>query len=216
MFDPFGWFGFLSERTRHRFLSAFVIAVCAALLVLRIRERPHFLFKPLWGAEVAIYVVFIWMYAVRGKPVDRSRGVREIVLPLVAGALPFAFLLFPVNRQIVSTRERAMALFAAMTIFTSLTIWGMVTLRRAFSVTVEARTLVTGGPYRVVRHPIYTGEILTAAMVVILRFTPANASLFLLFLALQLYRSRLEEQKLLRNFPEYRQTVGKSWWFWKI
>jgi len=216
VFDPFGWFGFLSERTRHRFLSAFVIAVCAALLVLRIRERPHFLFKPLWGAEVAIYVVFIWMYAVRGKPVDRSRGVREIVLPLVAGALPFAFLLFPVNRQIVSTRERAMALFAAMTIFTSLTIWGMVTLRRAFSVTVEARTLVTGGPYRVVRHPIYTGEILTAAMVVILRFTPANASLFLLFLALQLYRSRLEEQKLLRNFPEYRQTVGKSWWFWKI
>jgi protein-S-isoprenylcysteine O-methyltransferase Ste14 len=216
VFDPFGWFGFLSERTRHRFLSVFVIAVCAALLVLRVREWPHFLFKPLWAAEVAIYVVFIYMYAVRVQPVDRSRGVREIVLPLVAGALPFAFLLFPVNRQIVSTRERAMALFTAMTLFTSLTIWGMFTLRRAFSVTVEARTLVTGGPYRVVRHPIYTGEILTAAMVVILRFTPANAALFLLFLALQLVRSRLEEQKLLRNFPEYRQTVGKSWWFWKI
>lgn len=216
MFDPFGWFDFLPERTRHRLVSAFVIAVCAALLALRVREWPHFLFKPLWVAEVLIYFVFIWMYAVRVEPVDRSRGVQEIVLPLVAGALPFAFLLFPVNRQVVSTRERAMVLFAAMTLFTSLTIWGMVTLRKAFSVTVEARTLVTGGPYRFIRHPIYTGEALTAAMVVILRLSPLNAALFVLFTALQLYRSRLEERKLLRVFPEYRQTVGSAWWFWKI
>lgn len=214
MFDPFGWFGFLPERLRHRLLQAFVIAVCAALLALRVREWPHFLFKPLWFAEVLIYVVFIWMYAVRIEPVDRSRGVREIVLPLVAGALPFAFLLFPLNREIVSTKERAMALFAAMTLFTFLTIWGMFTLRRAFSVTVEARTLVTGGPYRLVRHPIYTGEVLTGGMVVILRFTPANAALFAVFIALQLVRSRLEEQKLIRVFPAYRDSVGKSWWFW--
>jgi len=215
LFDPFGWFDFLPERLRHRLLQAFVIAVCAALLALRVREWPHFLFKPLWFAEVLIYVVFIWMYAVRIEPVDRSRGVREIVLPLVAGALPFAFLLFPLNREIVSTKERAMALFAAMTLFTFLTIWGMFTLRRAFSVTVEARTLVTGGPYRLVRHPIYTGEVLTGGMVVILRFTPANAALFAVFIALQLVRSRLEEQKLIRVFPAYRDSVGKSWWFWK-
>ncbi len=215
MFDPFGMLGFLPERTRHRLIQVFVIAVCAALLAFRVREWPRFLFKPLWVAEVSIYVVFIWMYSVRVEPVDRSRGVREIVLPLVAGALPFAFLLFPVNRSIVTTKERAMALFAAMTLFTSFTIWGMVTLRKAFSVTVEARTLVTGGPYRLIRHPIYTGEILTGAMVVILRFTLLNAVLLVLFVALQLYRSRLEELKLIRVFPEYRDTVGKSAWFWK-
>lgn len=216
MFDPFGWFDFLPERLRHRLLSAFVSTACAALLVLRVREWPHFLFKPLWFAEVLIYVVFIWMYTVRVEPVDRSRGALEIILPLVAGGFPFAFLLFPVNRDLVPTREKAMVLFAAMTLFTGLTIWGMVTLRKAFSVTVEARTLVTGGPYRFVRHPIYTGEILTAAMVVILRFTPLNAALFVLFVALQLYRSRLEERKLLRVFPEYRRTVGSALWFWKI
>jgi len=214
--DPFGWFGFLSERLRHRLLQAFVIAACAALLVLRVREWPHFLFKPLWLAEGLIYAGFIWMYAVRVEPVDRSRGVREIVLPLAAGALPFAFLLFPVNRDLVSTRERALVLFAFMTLFTSFTIWGMVTLRKAFSVTVEARTLVTGGPYRFVRHPIYTGEILTGATVTILRFSTLNAALLALFFILQLYRSRIEEQKLLRVFPEYRASVGKSAWFWKV
>ena len=155
------------------------------------------------------------MYTVRVEPVDRSRGALEIILPLVAGGFPFAFLLFPVNRDLVPTREKAMVLFAAMTLFTGLTIWGMVTLRKAFSVTVEARTLVTGGPYRLVRHPIYTGEVLTAAMVVILRFSPANAVLFAVFIALQLVRSRLEETKLLRVFPGYRDTVGKSFWFWK-
>ena len=216
MFDPFGWFEFLPERLRHLLVRAFVIAACAALLALRVREWPHFLFKPLWAAEVAIYAVFIWMYAVRIEPVDRSRGVREILLPLAAGALPFTFLLFPVNRGIVPTRERAMVLFAFMTLFTALAIWGMVTLRRAFSVTVEARTLVTRGPYRFIRHPIYAGEVLTGAMGVILRFTPLNAALLALFVVLQLFRSRLEERKLSRNFPEYRDTVGQSWWFWKI
>lgn len=216
MFDPFGWFAFLPERLRHRILQAFVIAVCAALLALRVREWPHFLFKPLWLAEVLIYVVFIWMYAVRVEPVDRSRGVREVLLPLAAGGLPFAFLLFPVNHGIVPTREGAMVLFAFMTLFTAFTIWGMVTLRRAFSVTVEARTLVTGGPYRLVRHPIYAGEALTGAMVVILRLSPLNAALLALFVVLQLFRSRLEERKLSRNFPEYRDTVGQSWWFWKV
>jgi protein-S-isoprenylcysteine O-methyltransferase Ste14 len=215
VFDPFGWFDFLPERIRHRLLQAFVITACAALLVLRVREWPRFSFKPLWFAEVLIYVVFIWMYAVRVEPVDRSRGVREIVLPLVAGVLPFAFLLFPVNRGIVSSRGVAMSIFAAMTLFTSLTIWGMFTLRRAFSVTVEARTLVTGGPYRHVRHPIYTGEVLTGAMVVLLRFSALNAALLVLFVVLQLFRSRLEERKLLRVFPEYRDTVGRSPWFWK-
>ena len=109
-----------------------------------------------------------------------------------------------------------MVLFALMTLFTAFTIWGMVTLRRAFSVTVEARTLVTGGPYRFIRHPIYAGETLTGAMVVILRLSPLNASLLVLFVVLQLFRSRLEERKLSRNFPEYRDTVGQSWWFWKV
>ncbi len=46
-------------------------------------------------------------------------------------------------------------------------------------------------------------------------FAPANAALFAVFIALQLVRSRLEEQKLLRVFPAYRDTVGKSAWFWK-
>ena len=41
-------------------------------------------------------------------------------------------------------------------------VWGLAYLRRSFSIIPEARRLVTGGPYRLSRHPVYLGEIATA------------------------------------------------------
>src|SRR5262249_30652616 len=34
-------------------------------------------------------------------------------------------------------------------------LWGLLRLRRAFSIVPQARTLVTDGPYRIARHPVY-------------------------------------------------------------
>ncbi len=101
-----------------------------------------------------------------------------------------------------------------MTAATGLTVWGMWTLRRSFSITVEARQLVTSGPYRLVRHPIYSGEILAAATVAAIRFSGVNLAILLIFAALQLWRSRLEEGKLSSVFPQYRDFAERSRWFW--
>ena len=102
-----------------------------------------------------------------------------------------------------------------MTAATALTVWGMWTLRRAFSITVEVRQLVTGGPYRFVRHPIYAGEMITAAAVATWRLSWMSMALLALFCGIQITRSRWEEQKLTRVFPDYRTTTGRSWWFWR-
>ena len=102
-----------------------------------------------------------------------------------------------------------------MTLATALTVWGLWHLKGSFSITVEARRLVTSGPYRYVRHPVYLGEILAALAVTVWRLSLLNFLVFGLFVAIQLFRARMEEEKLGRNFSEYADYKNQAWWFWK-
>ncbi len=76
-------------------------------------------------------------------------------------------------------------------------------LRLSFSIVPEARELVTGGPYRLIRHPIYLGEITTGLGIVLGMWTWFAAALWLTMVVAQLVRTRYEEDVLLESFPEY-------------
>jgi protein-S-isoprenylcysteine O-methyltransferase Ste14 len=82
-------------------------------------------------------------------------------------------------------------------------LWGLSYLRRSLSVIPEARRLTTGGPYRLVRHPLYFAEISAAVALQLtnLRVLPLLA--LGVFVALQLTRARFEEALLSSHFPEY-------------
>ena len=85
-------------------------------------------------------------------------------------------------------------------------------LRRAFSIEPAARELVTTGPYRFARHPVYTGYILN--YIGTWCFFPSAPLLLMLigWLMATLLRVRYEEAVLTRAFPEdyaaYRSSVG--------
>jgi protein-S-isoprenylcysteine O-methyltransferase Ste14 len=84
-------------------------------------------------------------------------------------------------------------------------------LRRAFSVEPAARELVTGGPYRFARHPIYTGHIVSTVGMLLMRPAPMLAAWCLVWVALLWRRSRYEEAVLEAAFPAYagyRKRVG--------
>ncbi len=216
-FDPFGWTArVLPEKWLHRLIRAGAIAVFCLFLFRRIQQYDDFLFKPLWLVETLIYLVLIAVFVLRVNPLDRAKGAREIVLPLMGGLLPFALLTSAPNPAVWRHSVVLYGVFGWMTAATLLTIWGMWVMRRSFSITVEARVLVTGGPYRWLRHPIYAGEILTAAAVMLWRFSLANLVLMIAFVLIQLLRSRWEEQKLTRVFPDYAGWASTSWWFWRI
>jgi protein-S-isoprenylcysteine O-methyltransferase Ste14 len=215
IFDPFQMAGrHLGEERLHRLIRAFMVLVLAAFLIHRVSQYRLFAVKALWLAETALFSVLILAFLLRTNPVNRSRGAAEIIIPLVGSALPFSLLLSPPAPFVTGNRALFFSLLWGMALATLLTVSGMWTLRRSFSITVEARVLVTGGPYRLIRHPIYSGEILAAVAVAAIRFSPANLGIILLFIAIQLYRSRLEEQKLAATFPEYREFAGRSFWFW--
>ena len=71
-----------------------------------------------------------------------------------------------------------------------------------FGKTAPKEKLFTQKVFALVRHPMYLGEILTGAAVCTWRFSLANLILFTTFLSLQLFRSRIEERKLLQFFRE--------------
>jgi protein-S-isoprenylcysteine O-methyltransferase Ste14 len=76
-------------------------------------------------------------------------------------------------------------------------------LGRCFGVLPEARGLVTSGPYRVVRHPVYLGEIGACAGLAIAAPSPGNSAVMAGLIVAQAVRMRLEERALTEAFPEY-------------
>lgn len=214
-FDPFGWLeNYFPAHTLHLMIRAGIAVLLLVFVVHRISSYGRYWFKPLWMVETLIFVVFLVSYIIRKDPVERSRGVREIIIPVTGGVLPFALLYSSPHPLILSSMTYLYIVFTWMTMATGLTLWGLWTLKRSFSVTVEVRELVTGGPYRFVRHPVYLGEMLTAAAVAALRFSWINAILLILFIVIQLYRSRMEEDKLAGVFPQYAEFAAKIRWFW--
>jgi protein-S-isoprenylcysteine O-methyltransferase Ste14 len=76
-------------------------------------------------------------------------------------------------------------------------------LGRCFGLLPEARGLVTRGPYRLVRHPVYLGEFGAVAGLLVASPTTRNMLLAVAFAAAQTVRMRLEERELTDVFPEY-------------
>jgi protein-S-isoprenylcysteine O-methyltransferase len=120
-------------------------------------------------------------------------------------------------------RRRVSLPLNRVTIITSIVIalglilrtWAVVSLGRWFTwnVTVQPRqTLVTDGPYRLVRHPSYMGAWLmfVGSCVLLRSYVAAFAASVLLLLAF-LRRIRHEELLMLATFPEYeayKETTG--------
>ena len=76
-------------------------------------------------------------------------------------------------------------------------------LGTCFGVLPEARGLVTRGPYRLVRHPVYLGELGACAGLVLGAPSAWNLTAAAVLLGAQLVRMRLEERALETEFPEY-------------
>ncbi len=216
-FDPFGWFGHIIPPARlYRIINVCLFTIVIGFLIVRIGQYRGFSFKPLWASETLLFAVLAIAFIMRGNPVDRSQGIREIIVPLIGSVLPFGLLFTHPSPWIAGDTDLLRLVFIWMTLSTLFTVWGMWTLRNSFSITVEARQLVTRGPYRWVRHPVYTGEILSAVSVVVWRCSWLNVLILTLFVIIQISRSYWEEAKLKRIFPDYKNCPGRSLWVWSI
>jgi len=91
-----------------------------------------------------------------------------------------------------------------------LVIAGKVTLGRSFGIAPANRGIVVSGPYSFVRHPIYTGYLITHLAFLIANPTPLNAIIVGLGDGALIIRALIEERVLVRDveYQAYCRRVG--------
>jgi protein-S-isoprenylcysteine O-methyltransferase Ste14 len=81
--------------------------------------------------------------------------------------------------------------------------YAAISLGECFGLAAEARGFTTAGAYRVVRHPLYLGELVAAVGVLLPVLSVGTATVFGAFCLCQGMRAVLEERVLVGRFPEY-------------
>ena len=84
----------------------------------------------------------------------------------------------------------------------AVTLWARFSLGRNIGFVPAQRDIVTGGAYRYMRHPIYTGVFLGSFALALRAYTPRNAGLLGLGALLFVIKSFIEEN-FLRADPQY-------------
>lgn len=164
-----------------------------------------------WSIETLIYLGYAASYASRAKAVDIAKGFMETAFPIVVAGIPLllSFLPYRLPRWVPygSAHHAAfhLAIMALIVAGGLLNLIGLLTLRRAFTIMTEARTLITRGIFGVIRHPLYTGHFIMFFGSMLLRLDWSAAGMYLIFLVGQVVRTKLEERKLSQVFPEYEQ-----------
>jgi protein-S-isoprenylcysteine O-methyltransferase Ste14 len=83
-------------------------------------------------------------------------------------------------------------------------------LRRSFAIFIQLRDVVMNGPYRYVRHPMYTGYTLVAIGLLFSNFCMAYILISAVHIGLLAYRAHLEETMLATNDPGYRKNMERA------
>ena len=151
-------------------------------------------------STIAFLLLIAAVVILRHRPTEKARGLEPRVSALVGTFLIYGFLLFP-------RRELSLPLETISTILIMLGSVGAVLslsqLGRSFSVMAETRQLVTSGPYRFVRHPLYLTEGIAVIGLFVQFASVWTALLVVVQIAFQLRRMHNEETLLIASFPEY-------------
>jgi protein-S-isoprenylcysteine O-methyltransferase Ste14 len=148
----------------------------------------------------AFYAVIIWAYLRRGPARATSTSIPANIAAVVATLSPFAF---PLLAGPTVTIERTLAADLLLVAGTAWSVWSLCSLGRNLSIIAQARDVVEHGPYRWVRHPLYTGEIVSSLGLAVIGGTKAAAAVWITLVVLQVYRARQEERILIGTLPAY-------------
>ena len=171
-------------------------------------EVPSIVFTTAIAARVAVvfFVLLVFvLFVFRLRPLAKARGVGVRVVALAGTFLPTSLGLLP---RYEDSALLNLASFTCLAIGNALAIYGFTYLSHSSSIMAEARRLVTNGPYRIMRHPVYAFEEIAVIGYALNYLWPSRVAAFALLILVshawcQLRRMRAEEDVLQAAFPEY-------------
>jgi protein-S-isoprenylcysteine O-methyltransferase Ste14 len=158
-------------------------------------------------STLVFLVALVVMFAARRIPRRAALGFYPRFAAMAGTFLSAGFVLLP-------PQELSYGLYLASLVLviagTGLAICAVLVLGRSISLLPEARRLVTSGPYALVRHPLYLGEIVALAGVALQYLSAWSLLLLGLVWAFQLQRMKYEELVLFEIFPEYGDYAART------
>jgi protein-S-isoprenylcysteine O-methyltransferase Ste14 len=127
---------------------------------------------------------------------------------LVMFGAPLEYALWPRESLAVTVVGAALAVAGAI-----LRVWSIRALGRYFSGHIETQPghrVVESGPYRLIRHPAYAGNVLLAIGMPLVLDAALTLIPAVLLAALFVYRIPLEEAALAENVPGYRGYMART------
>lgn len=145
-----------------------------------------------------------WFLITRPMPKESNISLYDWTIGLV-GALSPLFL-----RPVGEVHDHVLLLGAQ--VFGQLVyLAAMFNLNRSFGMVAANRGVKTGGLYRVVRHPLYAGLIVSNGAYVLQNLSVTNAVIYVTFFVLTLMRI-VEEERVLCRDPEYAGYTRRVRW----
>jgi len=175
-----------------------------------------------WFSYVMVFAVVMWVarrerHYARGEV--RDRGSKAAIYAGTFAGIALAFVgpyLFPAARIRLPAAGLFWTAIGEMWLGTFFYVWAVLTLGSFFRTSVqlvEGQRLVVRGPYRLLRHPAYTGGVLIFSGVGLATgngFSFAASTLCLI--AGYLVRIRVEEAALAERFgAEFEARKKKTW-----
>lgn len=149
------------------------------------------------------------------RPQQAPRNWKDIVIPVLSSYFMLAYNFTDNMPQWMTVNYAPQPLlFALLLISCALILCGQIVsliavfyLRRSFAIFIQFRDLIAHGPYKYIRHPMYTGYTILTLGVLLANVCIAYALISAMHIGLLVYRARLEENILAANDPAYKKHI---------